>query len=150
MDIDRAQFQNIQQAVGATALTPSEAELVVAIAKLAVAADRVDDPEEQRLFDQLAGHLYSAARVSTSPPVLDPIDDDEARREQLRTHGAQLLGKPAGSLAYALSYILTIADLDLAEEEIEIVDLIGESVGLSPESCDELAATVSALVTPAE
>jgi len=66
-------------------LSAADAELVVAIAQLAVAADRVDDPDEQALFQQLAGHIYEHANVKTTPPTLGPVEDAEARIDHLRT-----------------------------------------------------------------
>lgn len=159
MNIDRAQFQNILQAAYTRfepghrtdgTLTPSDAELVVAIAQHAVAADRVEDPDEQALFDQLAAHVYAAAKLATTPPTLAPLDDEEQRIEQLRTHAAQLQGKGAGALAYALAYILTIADLELNPDEMDTVEILREGLGLDQGAADDLVATVSELITPPE
>lgn len=154
MNIDAAQFAKIVQAAFAdapdTELTPAHAELVIAIAQLAVAADRVEDPDEQALFDALADHVYALASLKTSAPTLAPVDDDEQRVEHLQSHAAQLRGTPGAALAYCVAYALTIADLDLAPEEGDLLELLGEALGLSPERADDLAAAVGAAVTPAE
>ena len=150
MQVDRAQFQKIQEALGATTVTPAEAELLVAIAQLSVAADRVEDEDELALFDQIVAHVYGVARLDTTPPSLAPVDDEEQRREHLRSHAAQLAGKPTAKLAYGIAYLLTIADMDVAFDEMETVDTLGEALGLSPEDCDDLASTVSEIITPAE
>ena len=173
MQIDAAQFTKIMYAVyerfqpappdGAKAevthpdnshphskLTPADAELVVAIAQLAVAADRVDDPDEQALFQQLAGHIYEHANVKTTPPTLGPVEDAEARIDHLRTHAAQLQGKASAALAYSVAYILAISDMDLDPEEGELLDILRDALGLDEEKADDLLPIVSELITPPE
>ncbi len=155
MNISRDQFQKILDAVGVKDLTPADAELVVGVALLAVAADRVEDPDERVLFDQLAGYVYASANLVTTPPSLGYLakDDDrqaEERLEQLRTNAMQLGRRPAGALAYALAYILTIADLEVAPDEMEAVDILREALELDEDTADDLVTTVSELITPAE
>jgi tellurite resistance protein len=154
MNIDAEQYAKIVQASFADTpdakLTPAHAELVIAIAQLAVAADRVEDPDEQALFASLAQHVYGQAKLKTSPPTLGPVEDEEQRIEHLQSHAAQLRGTPAAALAYSIAYVLTIADLDLAPEEGELLDLLVEALGLDPERADDLTATVAEAITPAD
>lgn len=154
MNIDAAQFSKIVQASYAGApdakLTPAQAELVIAIAQLAVAADRVEDPDEQALFGSLAEKVYGEAKLKTTAPTLGPVDDEEQRIEHLQSHAAQLRGTPAAALAYSVAYVLTIADLDLAPEEGELLELLGEALGLNDEQADDLIATISEAITPEE
>jgi hypothetical protein len=153
MNIDRGLFQKILDAVGVKELTPADAELVVSVALLAVAADRREDPDERALFDQLAEHVYATAKIVTTPPTLGYLakdDDEEAeqRLEQLRTNAMQLDRRPAGALSYALAYILTIADCDVAHDEMESVDVLRDALGLDEDTADDLVATVSEIITP--
>ena len=155
MNIDHEQFAKIFQAAYAGApdakLTPAEAELVIAIAQLAVAADRVEDPDEQALFTSLSQKVYKQARVETTPPSLGPVDDEEQRMEHLQSHAAQLKSSPgAAALAFAVAYVLTIADLDLAPEEGELLEVLGEALGLDVEKADDLVAIVGEAITPSE
>jgi tellurite resistance protein len=168
MQIDAAQFTKIMYAVyerfepkssevgyretGAPAskLTAPEAELVVAIAQLAVAADRVEDPDESALFNQLAGHIYQHANVKTTPPTLGPVEDADQRLDHLRSHAAQLQGKASAALAYAVAYILAISDMDLDPDEGEMLDVLCEALGLDEEKADDLLPVVSELLTPVE
>jgi tellurite resistance protein len=154
MNIDASQFAKIVHAAFAGApdakLTPAQAELVIAIAQLAVAADRVEDPDEQALFGALADRVYGLANLATSAPTLAPVDDGDERIELLQTHAAQLRGTPGAALAYCVAYATTIADLDLAPEEGDLLDLLGEALGLTPERADDLAAAVGAAITPDE
>lgn len=160
MKIDAAQFTKIMYAVYERfapkpaaeegKLTAAEAELVVAIAQLAVAADRVEDPDEEALFDQLASHIYAHANVATEPPHLGPVEDPERRIDHLRSHAAQLHGKASAALAYAVAYILSVSDMDLDPEEGDMLDILREALGLDEEKADDLLPVVSELITPLE
>ncbi len=154
MNIDAAQYKQIASVVyydgKEGAPTPAEAELVVAICQLAVAADGVEDPEEAELFDSLAAQVYAHANAATTPPQFQPLDDPEQRRDLIKSHAAQLAGKPSASLAYALAYILAIADLDLAPEEGEFIEQLGDALGLDPDRADELIVSITEIITPDE
>lgn len=130
------------------ALSPSDAELIIAIAQLAIAADRYDDPDEQRLFQDLAAHVYRHANVETTAPTLAPIADDEQRIEHLRSHAAQLAGKPSASLAFALAYALVISDMDIAPEEGVMLDTLREALGLDEDRANDLSSAVGMAITP--
>lgn len=156
MNIDAAQYQNIartafQMSGGTgTELSASDAELIVAIAQLAMAADRELGGEEAKLFDTLAGHVYTHANIATSPPSYAPLDDDEQRLDHMRNHAAQLAGKPSAALAYSVAYILSIVDLAFAPEEGDFIEALREALALDTEKSDELVSAVSEIVTPAE
>ena len=154
MNIDAAQYKQIASAVyddgkdGAP--TPAEAELVIAICQLAVAADDVADPDEAVLFETIAAHVYAHANVVTTAATFQPLDDPEQRRELIKSHAAQLAGKPSASLAYVLAYILAIADLDLAPEESEFIEDLGDALGIDPDRADELIVSITDIITPDE
>jgi hypothetical protein len=140
----------IREAYTPEALPAGDAELVIAIAQLAVAADRVDDPDEQRLFQEIAAHVYRHANVETTPPTLAAIADDEQRIDHLRSHAAQLAGKPSAHLAFALAYALVISDMDIAPEEGVMLDTLREALGLDEDRANDLSSAVGMAVTPEE
>lgn len=129
-------------------LPPGDAELIIAIAQLVMASDRVDDPDERRLFDDVAAHVYRHANITTTAPTLAPIADEDQRVDHLRSHAAQLAGKPSASLAFALAYALTIADMDLAPEEGAMLDTLREALGLDEDRAGDLSSAVGMAVTP--
>ncbi|MBA3461726.1 MAG: hypothetical protein H0T46_17310 [Deltaproteobacteria bacterium] len=153
MNIDAAQYKQIAtivydgKGVGPTA---AEAELVVAICQLAVAADKVEDPDEAALFQSIATHVYAHANLSTTPPTFHPIEDQDQRRDLMQSTAAQLAGKPSAGLAYALAYILAISDLDLAPEEGELLEDLGEALAIDADRADDLIVGVTEVITPAE
>ena len=157
MNIDASQYQKIVEAAfGAPAdnsaheLAPAEAELIVAIAQLAVAADRVDDPDERALFETICGLLYKHANVETTAPTLAPLDDDEQRIDHMKSHAAQLVGKPAAGLAFAVAYVLVIADMQLAPEEGALLEALREALGIDEARAEDLSGAVGEAITPPE
>lgn len=153
MNISAAQYQQIVSLVyPATDAGPSpaEAELIVAICQLAVAADDEEGEDETVLFDQVAALVYAHAKLQTSPPAFQPFTDPDQRLDLIKSHAAQLAGKPAAGLAYVLAYVLTIADLELAPAEGEFIDDLGEALGLDSDRADALITATTELLTPAE
>lgn len=153
MNIDAAQYKQITTIVydgkdGAP--TAAEAELVVGICQLAVAADKVEDPDEAALFDSIAAQVYAHAKLATTPPTFHPLHDPDQRRDMMQSMAAQLAGKPSAGLAYALAYILAISDLDLAPEEGELLEELGEALGIEADRADDLIVGVTEVITPAE
>lgn len=154
MNIDAEQYKQIASIVyydgKEGAPTPAEAELVVAICQLAVAADGVEDADEANLFESIAAQVYAHAGAATTPPTFQPLDDAEQRRDLVKSHAAQLAGKPSASLAYALAYILAISDLDLAPEEGDFIDELADALEIDPDKADELIVAITDVITPDE
>jgi tellurite resistance protein len=153
VNIDAAQYKQIATIVydgkdGAP--TAAEAELVVALCQLAVAADDHEDPDEAALFDSIATQVYAHAKLSTTPPSFHPLDDPEQRRDLIHSTAAQLAGKPSAGLAYSLAYILAISDLDLAPEEGELLEDLCDALGIDADRADDLIVSVTEIITPAE
>ncbi len=153
MNIDAAQYKQIASTVydgHEGGPTPAEAELVVALCQLVVAADDVEDADEAALFESIAAQVYAHAKVATTPPTFHPLEDPEQRRDLIKSTAAQLVGKPTAQLAYALAYILAISDLDLAPEEGELLDDLVDALELDPDKADDLIVAVTEIITPAE
>jgi hypothetical protein len=94
--------------------------------------------------------VYKHANVSTSPPTLAPVEDDEQRIDHLRSHAAQLKGRPSAALAFAVAYVLVISDMELAPEEGVLLETLREALGLDEDRASDLSALVGAALTPAE
>ncbi|MDB4961215.1 MAG: hypothetical protein JWP01_1214 [Myxococcales bacterium] len=158
MRIDAAQFTKILYAVyerfeptyreSGGKLSPADAELIIAIAQSTIAADRIDDPDERELFEDIAKHLYAHAEVETSPPTIGPVEDEEQRLDHLRSHAAQLKGKSSGALAYAVAYVLAVSDMEIAPSESDALEILREALGLDEAKAEDMLPAVSALLAP--
>lgn len=160
MQLDADQFDQIVAAlVGergglyrdrATVITAAEAELIVALAQLAMAADAVDDPDEVAVFDAITARVYAIAQMATTPPSLAPLADASARLQLAETHAAQLRDTPAAPLAYAVVFAITIADLDLDPAESDLLETLRDALGLDDDEADRISTVVATIATPKE
>lgn len=152
VNIDAEQYRQIAAAVyeGDGGPTPGEAELVVSICQLAVAAGSLEDADEAALFESIAAQVYAHAKLVTTPPAFSRVEDDEQRNELIKNTAAQLAGTSSAWLAYALAYILAISDLELAPEEGELLDDLVDALGIDPDRADALIVAVTEILTPDE
>ncbi len=127
------------------ALSEADAETVVAIAQLAVDADGREDAEEIKNFFAMGKAIYGHAGLETSTPTFAGDDKDD---ERLRALAGQLSSPAAKELAYAVAFMMAIADVDLAPEEGALVEALRDTLGIPEDRADEIAATVSAAITP--
>lgn len=129
------------------ALAEADADAIVAIAQLTVDADGREDAEEtQKFFAIGKAVLAHAGRPETPTPTFLETDDEDD--EHLRALAAALSTPAAKELAYAVAFMMAIADVDLAPEEGALVEALRDALGLTEERADEIAATVSAAITP--
>lgn len=128
-------------------LAEADAEAIVAIAQLTVDADGREDAEEiQKFFAIGRAVLVQAGRNETPTPTFADTEDEGG--EHLKGLAGALSSVAAKELAYGVAFLMAIADVDLAPEEGALVEALREALGLSEERADEIAATVSAAITP--
>jgi hypothetical protein len=126
-------------------LETGEAQAIVELARLAASADDIDDGDESELVEALATHLL-ALGPDAAPPPAEPSGGDRITR--LRELAGTLRGRPAGTLALALVYLVTVADMNVVPEEDEVVDVVREAIGMGEHDAQELLGQVAELVTP--
>lgn len=130
------------------ALSEGDAETVCAIAQLTVDADGREDAEEIKKFFALGKAVMAHAGFAETPtPTFADHDEDD---ERLRALAAKLSTPAAKELGYAVAFLMAVADTDLAPEEAALVEALRDALGLSEDRADEIAATVSAAITPPE
>ena len=131
------------------ALGEDEAVALVRIAHLALAADDREDSDEVEVVHELVAQLCVLANTGAiASPELAHGDGDRLAR--IRDLGRQLRATPARELAYALAYLVSIADLELAPAEQALVDTLAPALGLAGERAAELAILAARAVTPAD
>src|SRR5512138_1537557 len=113
MHIDEAQLPAVVRALHQGALSVGDAETVVALAQLAVDADGREDPDEIAMFFAFGKSVLALAGVTETPTPTVSGDDEDERLADL---AGQLSTPGARELAYAMAYVLTIADYQAAPE----------------------------------
>lgn len=124
-----------------TTIAEADARAVLGICALVAGADDKADEDEDSVLGEIAGHL--------GPTVPDVYaNDDLERLEKIREIGGQLSTQGVRDLAYALAYVVAIADLELAPAESEFLADLAVALGVSDDRADELAALCAQAVTP--
>jgi hypothetical protein len=151
IDIDPAKFMTLASALGDAKLSAADATAIVSVARLAVDADRTEDSDELALYDVLAEHVCKLAGISADA-VQDAEDHkprgDDDRQQRMLARADQLKTKPPRELAYAVAYILTIADLDIAPAEDAFLAALQEALAIDDDRQSEIAELVNEAIAP--
>ena len=148
MQITSAQFDSIVRVLGSGAFTIHDAARVVALARLAVEADEREDIDESDLLETLTGYVTTLAGRPGAP--LDDADDSRGDlADRLARLTAALEGR-AAELAYIVSYLLTISDLNIDPEEEAFTDKLRVALSIREDRADELIALCNTAITPPE
>ncbi len=146
MNIDAGRFHEILQAQHPGPLSPVDAEVIVAIAQLAVDADGQEDAEEIKMFFALGKAVFALAGMADTATPTFAADEDDA--ERLVALAKQLTAVPSKELAYTVAHLLTISDVAIAPEEDDLLMDLREALAIPAERADELAQAIGAAVTP--
>ncbi|MBK6696157.1 MAG: hypothetical protein IPG50_28760 [Myxococcales bacterium] len=134
---------------GSLSLSKAEADGILEIAFLAIAADRKLHDEELVAFRAVAGRLRQLSGSAAAPTVSDrdfelilerfgPDLDREVAEEHLRARGAELTRPEARKLAYKVAYALALCDLETSDEEFEFDLQLIDALALTTEEADAL------------
>jgi hypothetical protein len=153
IEIDDARFQQLLDlALVARGLDPHEVRVVVDIAQLAASIDLDDDPEERTLLHTLTRRLCAWGGISPSSirPLSPVPTDDEERAARIAVLAQQLVTAGARDLAFAVAYLVIVADLELSPGEGSLLDGLEHELELPRARARELAGTAARIVTPDE
>ena len=134
---------------GSLSLSKAEADGILEIAFLAIAADRKLHDEELVAFRAVAGRLRQLSGSASAPTVSDrdfelilerfgPDLDREVAEEHLRARGAELTRPEARKLAYKVAYALALCDLETSDEEFEFDLQLIDALAHKTEEADAL------------
>jgi hypothetical protein len=148
MTIDAAQLRTALQNVHPGTLSAGDAETVVALAQMSVDADGQEDADEIRMFFALGKAVYELAGLKETPTPTFAVDEDDDER----IHGlaAKLSSAASKELAYAVSHLLTVVDVQIAPEEEAFLENLRTALGIDDDRADDLAAQLGAAITPAD
>lgn len=155
IDLDDAKFRQILDVtVGQQALAPRDIPAVVELVQLAAAIDLDDElddePGEHAVLQALTARLCAVAGLPPDAvPRLSRIPtDDEERAARLAAVVPRLTTTGARDLAFALSYLVIVADLELAPVESSLLHQLQRALGLPADRAGEVVAAAAAIVTP--
>jgi uncharacterized tellurite resistance protein B-like protein len=148
MTIDAAQLRTALKNVHPGTLSAEDAETVVALAQMSVDADGQEDADEIRMFFALGKAVYELAGMKETPTPTFAVDEDDDER----IHGlaSKLSSAASKELAYAVSHLLTVVDVQIAPEEEAFLENLRTALGIDDDRADDLAAQLGAAITPAD
>lgn len=145
MDVPPDRIREIVRATYSGKLTEAEAEAIVGLGQLAVDADGREDPDEIAMFFAFGQAVNDLAGVKRTPEPSIPDDDEVARMAEL---ARALTSDGARDLAYAMAYVLTVADVDIAPAEDVFIARLQDALGMSDERARQLGSSIAEAVTP--
>jgi hypothetical protein len=149
--IDDAKFQQILDVtLGGQPIAPPELCALLQVVQLAAEVDLDEDPAELTLLRSLTERLCSATGIALDRfPLLSPIPtDDEERAAQLAALVQRLPTTGTRDLAFALAYLMIVADLELAPIEDALLHQLRRALTIPPERASRLLDAVGRIVTP--
>jgi hypothetical protein len=146
MSSDAGRYRDALRPLHPGKLSESDAETILELAQLVVDADGKEDPDEIAMFFAVGKAVYEIAGIADAPtPTFAADEEDDAR---LKALAGKLGTKASGELAYAVAYLLTVADIELAPAESALVESLRTALAIEEERAAEITATVSAAITP--
>lgn len=148
--IDEAKLRELVAATLGDRIGVSEIRAAVEAAQLAASIDLDDTSEEQGLLRILIARLCGIAGVDAavvSPLARVPTDPEE-RASLLAAMRQRMTSPGTRELAFALAYLVIVADLELAPIEMDLLDAMQHDLGIARERAAQLVELASVLVTP--
>jgi hypothetical protein len=149
--IDDAKFQQILDVtMGVQPIRPAELQTLLLVVQLAAEIDLDEDPAELTLLRTLTDRLCATTGIALDRfPLLSPIPtDDEERAAQLAALAQRLPTTGTRDLAFALAYLMIVADLELAPIEDALLRQLQRALTIPPERASRLLDAVGRIVTP--
>jgi hypothetical protein len=146
MNIDAGRFEQILRTQHPGPLSPVDAELIVAIAQLAVDADGREDVDEIKMFFTIGKAVFALAGMADASTPTFAVDEDDA--ERLVGLAKQLEATASRELAYCVAHLLTIADIAIAPAEDAFITNLRTALAIEEGRAQELAFSINAAITP--
>ncbi|MEO6772527.1 MAG: hypothetical protein ABI467_05820 [Kofleriaceae bacterium] len=146
-DIALQKFQELAQQLGVTTVSVDQARAIVGLGRLAIDADRTVDGDELDLYDDIADLVCEMAPGADPDEIVETEDrkprGDDDRKARLVAAAGALGSAQVKDLAYAVAYLITIADLAIQPEEDAYLSALQDALAISDDRQSEIAAAVS-------
>lgn len=129
-------------------LDRAEASTILEMAQLAAGADHEEDSEEHAVLQALAQQIYSLVGLKRAEvSAIEPVGDRTTRAASLRALAADLHTRAARELSFAVAFLVTIADLDLAAEEHGWLEDLQRALGVSDQRATDIVVLLSEVMS---
>lgn len=146
--VDQQRLRRIVQHVlpGYT-LEREEAETVLEFVQLAAGIERADDPMEHSVLLAIAQQIGAMSGFENRDLLpAEQMASGDARMNWLRALAVQLRSQGARELAYVLSFLASVADLELTESERNALEELQRALGLDDRRATDLVVFATEVV----
>jgi tellurite resistance protein len=145
--VDQTRLRRIVESfLAGSSLDRAQATTLVQIAQVAAGADLRDDPAEQALLHAVAQHV--GLKPGELLPI-PPLPDEEARLEWIGALSKDLRTHPVRELAFALAFLMSVADLELVPAETEALEEFQRALGVDHRRATDVVVLVTEIVAAA-
>jgi len=128
-------------------LDTTEVELALQFLQLAAGADERHDPQERAMLESISQHLGALAGIHPQNVLpISPIDDADVRERWLRKLGANLQAPGLRALTYALTFLVSVGDLELSDSERTLLEEMQRALGLDDRAATEIVVVLTEIV----
>jgi hypothetical protein len=148
--VDQTRLRRITENILAgSTLGRTEVVTILEIAQLAAGVEPTDDPTAHATLQAVAQHVGSAGGLKPGELQEIPRMPDEARGAYLGSLASQLDTRAARELAYAVAFLVSVADLRLTPDEKTALEAFQHALGLDHRRATDLVVLVSETVAAA-
>lgn len=150
-DLDDTTTDRLLEAIlpPGTALTAGDATTILRLGWLAAEIDLREDRDELGVWSSLVRRFSAKTGSPAAVAPVSPVPEgDEERAARIGELAAQLATRAARELAYALAYLLAVADVELAPVEQTFLDQLRRALSIDEARAAALVATAAQIVTP--
>jgi tellurite resistance protein len=146
--VDQSKLRIIVQSILAgERLSRSEAEMILEIAQLAAGADDAEQPMEHAVLQSIAQHVSSLVGLrSDEISAIPPLSSYEARMSWFRALSSQLTTRAAHELAFAMAFLVSVADLELQDSERERLEELQHALGVDDRRATDIVVRLTETV----
>lgn len=146
--VDQTRLRRITEAIlGGEHLNRTQASTLLEIAQLAAGVENDDNPAEHSILQAVAQHIAGMVGLKTGEVLpIPPLPDEEARAHWLGSLASCLATPRVRELAYAVVFVVSVADLELTELERRALEQFQHALGLPHRRATDLVVCVSEIV----
>lgn len=146
--VDQTRLRRIVEALRAgESLDRAGVMTILEIAQLAAGVGPEDDPAEHATLQAIAQHVGSIAGTKPGELLAIPqLPDEEARSGHLALLASQLPTRAARELAYAVAFLVSVADLQLTAAETAALEEFQRALGIDDRRATDLVVLVSEII----
>lgn len=146
--VDQTRLRRIVETVLPDAtLERAEATTILEIAQLAAGVEIDGDPVARSILQAVAQQVCSRAGLKPGEVLpIPPLPDEEARASWVGSLAAQLQTRGARELAYALAFLVSVADLELTPAETAALEEFQHALGLDHRRATDLVVVLTEIV----